>query len=144
MTDSLTRKEEIEGSFIAGDIAAGELFELIQNRLEELQAASDLTQAELAFRIGASEQQVSKWLAQPRNMTIKSAGRLFHALRAHLKFDLDRYETIAIGNQCAPAFDTTFVVIKKEKVEAETEPLVHEPILILSGKARSPSAPEFA
>src|SRR5579862_7681978 len=94
--DGLTATERREASRIMGEIAANRLHVLLEERMAELGAA--FTQADLARQIGATEQQVSQWLNAPRNMTVKSAGRLVAGMRALLAFDLDRAESMGAGN----------------------------------------------
>ena len=71
------RADRRETSQIAGEMAAQRLHDLIEDRFEELQ----ITQAEIAERIDAREQQVSRWVARVSNMTVKSAGRLLAGTR---------------------------------------------------------------
>lgn len=101
MTETLTYDESREASMIAGEMAASRLHDLIQERLQEL-ALLGFTQADIARAIGATQQQVGHWLVEPRNITVRSAGRLLSGLQAHLLFDLDRYEDIEAGNCPAP------------------------------------------
>jgi transcriptional regulator with XRE-family HTH domain len=98
----MASREELEATHVMGEIAASRLFSLIHERLEELKEEKGLTQAQVAGRLGVSEQLVSRWLAEPRNITVKAAGRLLAALEAGLLFDLDRFEDIARSN-AAPA-----------------------------------------
>lgn len=95
MPRSNVNPEQREATFILGETAAGRLYSLVQERLEELRAQGPFTQADIAARLGTSEQLVSRWLTEPRNMTVRSAGRLLAALDAHLLFELDRFEDIA-------------------------------------------------
>jgi transcriptional regulator with XRE-family HTH domain len=94
MPDHPTPAEQREATHVLGEMAASRLFALIHERLEELQSCRPFTQAELASRLGTSEQNVSRWLTEPRNMTVRTAGRLLGALEAHLLFELDRFEDI--------------------------------------------------
>ncbi len=101
MTDLITAREIREATHYAGDMAASRLHDLIEERFRELEAAGD-TQADVARRLGLAPQQVQRWIAEPTNMTIRSAGRLLAALDAHLIFQLDRYEEILAGNSAPP------------------------------------------
>lgn len=84
-----------ESIYVLGEMAASRLFALIHSRIEELHATQGLTQADIAARVGVSEQRISHWLSEPRNMTVRSAGRLLGALESHLLFEIDRFEDIA-------------------------------------------------
>jgi transcriptional regulator with XRE-family HTH domain len=101
MHDDLTYREKIDAAAVAGEMAASRLHGLLVERFEELQAQG-VTQADVARNLGATPQQVGKWLIEPRNMTIRSIGRLLSAMRAHLLLDTERYEDIQGGN-AAPA-----------------------------------------
>jgi transcriptional regulator with XRE-family HTH domain len=94
MPDELTRAQQREATHILGEMAASRLFAIIHQRLEELQSKGDFTQVEIAARLGVSEQLVSRWLREPRNMTVRGAGRLLGALDAHLCFELERFEDV--------------------------------------------------
>ena len=52
-------------------------------RFEQLKAAQGLRQADLAAALGVSRPQIHEWLSDPRNMTLKAAGRLLLAMDAH-------------------------------------------------------------
>lgn len=94
----ITLQERREASHILGEMAASRLFDLIRERLDELATREGLTQADLAKRLGLKEQQVSRWVTHPRNITVKSAGRLLGALEAYLEFGLERFEDVNAGN----------------------------------------------
>ena len=83
-------------------LAASRLHSLFEERLEELYEQSGLTQKEVAHRIGATDQQVSQWLRAPRNMTVRSAGRLMGGMGAQLVFDIERDEH-KVGGNAPPA-----------------------------------------
>ena len=51
-------------------------------RFEHLKAAEGLRQADLAAALGVSRPQIHEWLSDPRNMTLKAAGRLLLAMDA--------------------------------------------------------------
>ncbi len=51
-------------------------------RFEHLKAAEGLRQADLAAALGVSRPQIHEWLSDPRNMTLKAAGRLLLAMGA--------------------------------------------------------------
>jgi transcriptional regulator with XRE-family HTH domain len=96
MGDAATPGELREATHIMGEMAASRLHSVIEDRLAEV--SDRLSRADIARRLGVSEQQLSRWITHPRNMTVKSAGRLLAALEAQLLFELDRYEDIAKGN----------------------------------------------
>jgi DNA-binding transcriptional regulator YiaG len=98
MPNNQTTRERIESTHVAGELAASRLFSLIHERFFELQKKEALTQAEIARRLGVSEQAVSRWLVEPRDMRVRSAGRLLAALEGHLLFSIDRFEDIRRGN----------------------------------------------
>ena len=56
-------------------------------RFEHLKAAEGLRQADLAAAPGVSRSQIHEWLSDPRNLTLKAAGRLLLAMgaRAHVE-----------------------------------------------------------
>ena len=92
-------KERREASHVLGEMAASRLHDLIVVRLNEMAEREGLSQAELADRLGLKVQQVSRWISHPRNITVKSAGRLLGALDAQLVFELERFEDQRQGNQ---------------------------------------------
>ncbi len=51
-------------------------------RFEHLKAVEGLRQADLAAALGVSRPQIHEWLSDPRNMTLKAAGRLLLAMDA--------------------------------------------------------------
>ncbi|WP_089924068.1 helix-turn-helix transcriptional regulator [Caulobacter sp. UNC279MFTsu5.1] len=51
-------------------------------RFEHLKTAEGLRQADLAAALGVSRSQIHEWLSDPRNMTLKAAGRLLLAMDA--------------------------------------------------------------
>lgn len=110
MPKQITKRDEREAAHVMGEMAAAQLFALIHERLAELKARDPtFTQSVLAKRLGVSEQLVSRWLTEPRNLTIRSAGRLLAALEAQLLFELDRFEDMAVSN-ATMAFPATTVV----------------------------------
>lgn len=111
MAEPLNRKQREEASFVLGEMAAGRLFALVHERIEELRQNNELSYHDIADRIGATDQQVSRWLSEPRNMTVRSAGRLLAGLEAHLLFELDRFESIHAGN--CPAKEVTQATITR-------------------------------
>lgn len=98
MRNDLTKRKSLEATHILGELAASRLFSLIHERFAELQASEGLTQADLAHKLGISEQAVSRWMVEPRDMRVRSAGRLLAALNAHLLFSIDKFEDIQAGN----------------------------------------------
>ena len=100
MSVDVTPQERRESTHVLGEMAAQRLHALLKERFEALRVSEGLTKADLATRLGIAEQLVSRWLCEPRNMTVKSAGRLAAALEAHLLFDLDTFEMITGSNGC--------------------------------------------
>lgn len=96
MVDDPNPKQRREAAQIMGEMAASRLHSLFEDRLTEV--AGRISQVDIARRLGISEQQVSRWLGQPRNITVKSAGRLMAALDAHLLFEMERFEEMGRGN----------------------------------------------
>lgn len=84
--DKLSPQEQNEATHIMGEMAASRLHDLLHLRFEELSEQHGLTRREVARRLGTTEQQLSRWMSEPRNMTVKSAGRLMAALDAYLGF----------------------------------------------------------
>lgn len=109
----ITYQERREASHVIGEMAASRLHDVIRDRLETISERDGLTQSELAKRLGIPEQQLSHWLTAPRNMTVKSAGRLMAALEAYLTFDIEPFESIGkIGN--APASTATVYLVETD------------------------------
>ena len=57
-------------------------------RFEHLKAMDGLRQADLAKALGVSRPQIHEWLSDPRNMTIKAAGRLLLAMDARVNVEV--------------------------------------------------------
>ena len=114
MADDLTHADRREAGHILAEMAADRLFVLINERYEGLAATAGLTQAEIARRMGVAPQLVNKWFREPRNMTVKTAGRLMAAMEAHLLFDLDAFEHMG-GNAAAgvvePIVSSTAIMV---------------------------------
>ena len=60
-------------------------------RFELLKARDGLRQADLAAALGVSRPQIHEWLSDPRNMTLKAAGRLLLAMDAEARIELTRF-----------------------------------------------------
>lgn len=65
------------------------IWTLIVARFRELEREQGLRKVDLSQRLGIPRSQVQMWLAAPRNMTLKSAGRLAIALDARLVCGLE-------------------------------------------------------
>lgn len=63
-------------------------------RFERLKATEGLRQADLAAALGVSRPQIHEWLSDPRNMTLKAAGRLLLAMDAALDLDIRASEPL--------------------------------------------------
>ena len=72
MTRSAASKEDRESLIIAGEMSAQRLFSLVHERFEELEEAEGVTQHDIALKLGVSDQQLSRWMSEPRNMTVLS------------------------------------------------------------------------
>lgn len=123
MPENLTLREHREATHYSGEMASSRLHDIILERFAELQELG-LTQADVAARLGLSQQQVARWMGEPRNMTIKSAGRLLSALEAHLLFDLDRFELIRAGNCPAKEVVQATITNAPQKVVVAPRPQV--------------------
>lgn len=99
MRREITISERREATHIAGEMTAHQLFSMIHERFEFLRERDGLTKHDVAIRLGVSDQLVSRWMSEPRNITVKSAGRLLAALDAHLGFEVDCYEDVNAHNQ---------------------------------------------
>lgn len=83
---------------IAAERAQAAMWRGVVARFEHLRAANGLRQSDLAAALGVSRPQIHEWLSNPRNMTLKAAGRLLLAMDAEPRvvvrtpedFELDR------------------------------------------------------
>lgn len=71
---------------VAGAQAA--MWRGVVTRFEHLKAAAGLRQADLAAALGVSRPQIHEWLSDPRNMTLKAAGRLLLAMDARAQVEV--------------------------------------------------------
>jgi transcriptional regulator with XRE-family HTH domain len=109
MPNTVTNADRREAGAVMAEMASDRLFTLINERFEELQVKHGLSQSDIARRMGAAPQAICRWMREPRNLTIKTAGRLLAALEAHLLFDLDRFEDMG-GNGVVETAEPTIVV----------------------------------
>lgn len=71
---------------VAGESAVRTLFALVHNRFSELQAEDKaFSQQVLADRMNLTRSQVSRWMASPTNMTLRSAAKLLSAMGKRLE-----------------------------------------------------------
>jgi transcriptional regulator with XRE-family HTH domain len=61
------------------------LFALVRKRFRQLERSEGLTQQALADRMCLTRSQISRWMASPANMTLRSAGKLLWAMGCQLE-----------------------------------------------------------
>lgn len=71
-----------EEQAIAVERAQAAMWRGVVARFEHLKSARGLRQSDLAAALGVSRPQIHEWLSNPRNMTLKAAGRLLLAMDA--------------------------------------------------------------
>jgi transcriptional regulator with XRE-family HTH domain len=140
MDKIITEAEQREATYVLGEMAATRLFSLLHERMEELSEKFGIKQSEIARKLGVSEQQVSRWLLQPRNMTVRSAGRLLGAMNAHLVFELEKFEHLT-SNNTSVVPDTINVVSKPKITSNDTVTAI--PTQIVGRYSQSETAMEI-
>jgi len=68
-----------------GNSARLALFNVVKRAFSQLQSSEHLSRQDLAGRLGASRNLVSRWLLRPTNMTIETAARLMHVMGKELQ-----------------------------------------------------------
>jgi len=101
MAEKNKKTEARDLSNLLGEMATQRMYAVIMERLEELRSINNITQAEIAERMGVKEQALSRWLREPSNMRISSAGRLLGALDAYLAVSIEKFEDIRNSNAAA-------------------------------------------
>lgn len=71
--------------------------------LADLLRAHDISQAELARRLGVSRQRVSTILSGSSNLTLETLTRAYHAIGYRLLLDVERVEAAEPGSRTAKA-----------------------------------------
>jgi len=85
---------------LARESAVRRLFALVRRRLRELQRDSSFSQQELAARMHVTPAQVSRWFANPSNMTIGSAAKILMAMGR--KLELGMSDPFALSQLAEP------------------------------------------
>jgi len=128
MRETVSLRDQREATHIAGEMAAQQLHAIIQERFEILRQRDGITKRDLARRLGVSDQLVSRWMAEPRNITVKSAGRLLAALDSHLGFELECYENILNANNGTKLLSNNPIFSTPEKTEIVERPNINLPV----------------
>jgi transcriptional regulator with XRE-family HTH domain len=85
----MTSFESLDADFLeqelAGESAVRRLFALTRRRYRELQRDEGLSQQDLAARMNLKPAQISRWFANPSNMTVRSAAKVLMAMGRKLE-----------------------------------------------------------
>jgi DNA-binding phage protein len=88
--DDMTEEEKALFALeIAGESSVQTLFAIVHNRFATLQEKEGFNQQKLADRMGLTRSQVSRWMASPTNMTLRSAAKLLMAMGQRLRLSVE-------------------------------------------------------
>jgi transcriptional regulator with XRE-family HTH domain len=80
---------------LAGEAAVQTVFALARSRFRELEREEQLTQQQLADKMGLKRSQISRWFGNPSNMTLRSAAKILMAMGRQLELTVS--DPFALG-----------------------------------------------
>lgn len=130
---------------LARESAVRRLFALTRRRFRELQRDAGFTQQELAARMRVTPAQVSRWFANPSNMTVGSAAKILMAMGRKLELGVSDPFAIVKGQE-TPASGAQILQLQKSMAPPRwpANELEQAPLRLVAAPADHAVASEMA